>query len=279
MSARVRLHLRQTLTAKSLGYDEMALKPCSLPALLERSGLADDWVPPHGLRSRRTRAKRRARLFQRAMRQSNGTSDERHEGPVVVANTYEYRKLQDDGEVRVMLLLPAKSMGEPLRCTLVHQQLDRTSFEALSYVWGSTEVSQALCCDGKHLHITRNLDTALRYLRHKRHARRLWVDAVCINQIDMVEKSVQIRLMTSIYSKAERCVIWLGESDKDLKRTIRAVKALHLLASTDRIGLQPSKRLELYVYMVKTVSSVRFRLTIVRGRDSYSNSNEDFPST
>lgn len=40
--------------------------------------------------------------------------------------------------------------------------------------------------------------------------RELWVDAVCINQADLKERSPQVLLMSTIYSSA-RCVnIWLG---------------------------------------------------------------------
>ncbi|PMD44844.1 heterokaryon incompatibility [Hyaloscypha variabilis F] len=40
----------------------------------------------------------------------------------------------------------------------------------------------------------------------------LWVDAICINQKDDVEKATQISLMKEIYSFAEEVVIWLGFS-------------------------------------------------------------------
>jgi hypothetical protein len=38
----------------------------------------------------------------------------------------------------------------------------------------------------------------------------LWVDAVCINQLDPVEKGHQVAQMGRIYENAERVVVWLG---------------------------------------------------------------------
>jgi hypothetical protein len=59
------------------------------------------------------------------------------------------------------------------------------------------------------LPITRNLSNALRYL-FERNERQLWVDAICINQQDDVERGNQVGLMGRIYSSAKKVVVWLG---------------------------------------------------------------------
>jgi hypothetical protein len=43
----------------------------------------------------------------------------------------------------------------------------------------------------------------------------LWVDAICINQEDDVEKSSQVILMRDIYQAAEETLVWLGEAADD----------------------------------------------------------------
>ncbi|OAL07129.1 hypothetical protein IQ06DRAFT_288897 [Phaeosphaeriaceae sp. SRC1lsM3a] len=58
--------------------------------------------------------------------------------------------------------------------------------------------------------ITRNLDIALRHLRNPCESRLMWVDALCIHQLDKVEKSSQVAMMGKIYSFAIRVLIWLG---------------------------------------------------------------------
>jgi hypothetical protein len=42
----------------------------------------------------------------------------------------------------------------------------------------------------------------------------IWVDSICINQEDEVEKSCQIPLVATIYSRAESVIIWLGAGTK-----------------------------------------------------------------
>ena len=41
------------------------------------------------------------------------------------------------------------------------------------------------------------------------------VDAVCINQRDESEKAVQVRMMGSLYSRAEEVIVWLGPASDD----------------------------------------------------------------
>lgn len=38
----------------------------------------------------------------------------------------------------------------------------------------------------------------------------VWIDKLCINQDDLLERSQQIQLMNSIYSQATQTLIWLG---------------------------------------------------------------------
>jgi hypothetical protein len=41
----------------------------------------------------------------------------------------------------------------------------------------------------------------------------LWIDFICINQSDVLEKNHQVKRMGEIYSNASRVVAWLGEAD------------------------------------------------------------------
>lgn len=68
--------------------------------------------------------------------------------------------------------------------------------------------------------------------------RRLWVDAVCINQDDAVEKSQQVKLMHDIYTKATDVLVWLGPGTTETDSMMRAVTSFGgvlLKAGIDRI--------------------------------------------
>jgi len=42
----------------------------------------------------------------------------------------------------------------------------------------------------------------------------LWIDALCIDQDDLDERSRQVSFMKEIYQQAQHTMIWLGESDE-----------------------------------------------------------------
>lgn len=63
--------------------------------------------------------------------------------------------------------------------------------------------------DGKKFAVTENLFEALTRLRDVKKVRTLWVDAVCINQKDNTEKTVQVMMMGKIYSQASQVLVWL----------------------------------------------------------------------
>ncbi|KAH7087892.1 heterokaryon incompatibility protein-domain-containing protein, partial [Paraphoma chrysanthemicola] len=85
-------------------------------------------------------------------------------------------------------------------------------FEALSYTWGDEKADYPILIDGNVFHVRRNLYCALREIRPTSSSRILWIDAICINQNDVSERSCQVAQMGNVYSFAERVVVWLGES-------------------------------------------------------------------
>jgi len=62
------------------------------------------------------------------------------------------------------------------------------------------------------LSVTRNCFNALTSLRRPDAARSLWVDAICIDQTDVAEQSVQVKIMNKVYARGLRTVIYLGEA-------------------------------------------------------------------
>lgn len=101
-------------------------------------------------------------------------------------------------------------LGRLLPCIL--QQQD-SLFEALSYTWGEdSQPTHDLIIDGKKKTIRQNLFDALQMLRYHDRPRLLWIDAICINQEDAVEKSQQVPLMGQIYATACTVQVWLGEA-------------------------------------------------------------------
>jgi hypothetical protein len=101
-----------------------------------------------------------------------------------------------------------------------HQQLQDTQrrqtvahtsglgYEASSYVWGTPKIEFLSSTQGM---MSGRLAIALKYLRQTDSPHQIWVDALCINQQDLVEKGQQLQHMERVYSSADGVLVWLGE--------------------------------------------------------------------
>ncbi|OCK78370.1 HET-domain-containing protein [Lepidopterella palustris CBS 459.81] len=129
--------------------------------------------------------------------------------------TYPYRLLRDN-EIRLLEYLPTPNLSY----RLVHVDLNSNPrYAALSYTWGYQNSPVPISVDSHQLRIQQNLHDALHRLRHDEKARHLWVDAICINQRNEVEKNQQIRKMGNIYENAQAVLVWLGNpQNADLAR-------------------------------------------------------------
>ncbi|KAF2084285.1 hypothetical protein K490DRAFT_1867, partial [Saccharata proteae CBS 121410] len=128
---------------------------------------------------------------------------------------YTYEQLSCNDSTRLLTIYPG-SWESPLRCSLTETPFSENAvYTALSYTWGSQVTDVLLDCDGKILYITRNLANALRRIRSERIAYAFWIDAVCINQSDPLERSQQVSLMKRIYESAADVLVWLGEEAED----------------------------------------------------------------
>ncbi|KAE9376524.1 HET-domain-containing protein [Stipitochalara longipes BDJ] len=147
----------------------------------------------------------------------NNSSEERTP-PNPLANAYSYRPLDSDPAtvlIRVLELLPARRYSGidcGIECKLTHVSLSSDpTYEALSYTWGSPTNPREIAIDGVEFPVTENLFQALTHLRSRRCSRKIWIDAICINQGDISERNEQVKLMGIIYAKAQKVVVWLGE--------------------------------------------------------------------
>jgi len=95
------------------------------------------------------------------------------------------------------------------------------AYKALSYMWGSPENPHKILNSGKPVAVTANLYSALRRLRHPDRELVIWIDAVCIDQENIPERSEQVRMMTDIYYGAEEVLVWLGEETELAKAAFR----------------------------------------------------------
>lgn len=128
---------------------------------------------------------------------------------------YVYKPIRDPKSVRFLILQPGAG-SDPLIGSLRPGNLDPADvaqlppYEAISYVWGTSDRLFTLLCDGAVLPLTQSIHDALVRVRLPGRARRLWADQICINQDDVAERSQQVKLMNAVYKNASKVLVWLG---------------------------------------------------------------------
>ncbi|KAH7420175.1 heterokaryon incompatibility protein-domain-containing protein [Cadophora sp. MPI-SDFR-AT-0126] len=194
-----------------------------------------------------------------------------------------YTPLSRSESVRVLLLHPSENHSSPLLCDLLLDDRDemlldpdsKRRYEAVSYTWGDPIFSHEIIChDGTaRLAITPNVDSLLRYMRKKKDSRRLWIDAICLNQADNDEKRIQVGLMGDIYRQARKVHVWLGdghgfgeETGTESQQTDRndLPKFIGLLRAISVLKLEPVKQKSPPFSTARSPSRVSVRETILK---------------
>jgi hypothetical protein len=132
-------------------------------------------------------------------------------------------------EIRLLQLVPGAE-GEPVRVKIVYASLkDRPTYLCLSYVWGPINAHHAISIDSRDFEVRENLFQALEQLRNLKGANAdipFWIDAICIDQTNDLEKNEQVRFMKDIYSNALRVVVWMGLPTEDSELALATIRAL-----------------------------------------------------
>jgi len=119
-------------------------------------------------------------------------------------------------EIRLVVLLPAKNRSDPLYAHFAHESIyGNVAYQCLSYTWGTDEKTSELTLNGMTIAIRKNLENALRGLRNETSKTTIWIDAICIDQRNVKERSRQVSRMHQIYENADGVLVWLGEADED----------------------------------------------------------------
>lgn len=122
--------------------------------------------------------------------------------------------LEQDRTIR-LIVLPPGEYDDPIRCSIVLSALQYSDYEAVSYTWTTEDGDEAkeypIYIDEKVMMVTKNCHAALRRLRRPGSSRRLWVDAICINQLNSKERNHQVGLMKSIYREAFQVLVCIED--------------------------------------------------------------------
>lgn len=134
----------------------------------------------------------------------------------------------DTASIRLVEVLPLGPGGQ-VKCTIRHATLYTPVYTCIAYVWGPPDEIHQTTIDHKPLYIRKNLrdfleaaatlrinfleDTALsdvHELDTERCFKSLWIDALCIDQENVMERNHQVQQMGQVYPNAEQAISWMG---------------------------------------------------------------------
>jgi hypothetical protein len=139
----------------------------------------------------------------------------------------EWAPLKQSGEVRLIKLVKTSGL---MYFRLKVVRLDENPvFKAVSYEWGPNDKQGGykVIVDGASKFIRKNLAEFLLKLRdHDPNVFSywMWIDQICIDQMDLHEKSRQVTQMDRVFRQAEEVIVWLGNSDSHDEETIKSMQ-------------------------------------------------------
>ncbi|CAG8975923.1 hypothetical protein HYALB_00007051 [Hymenoscyphus albidus] len=158
-----------------------------------------------------------------------------NEAESVLPSSPVYNKCLERSEIRLIYLEAVLDQDLPIHvCLEVYEHELCPEYETVSYTWASEDGDNNRA---QPIYIgpfwdvilqTRNFTALLRYLRPSRGFRLVWIDAISINQRDLVERNNQVARMGDIYRACTRTIVWLGHDLVDRKATARKKVPLEL---------------------------------------------------
>jgi len=155
--------------------------------------------------------------------------------------------LYDKQSIRLLRYLSPEKPQLPLRFELrAFDLLKCPPYAALSYTWLNPFLNghpgcmidknwdsrtRIIYCNDETVSILPNLHEALQELVVCHGLFRLFIDALCINQNDEIEKANQVRLLAKVFANAEHCICWLGPADETMETCTTAVRTFHQILS------------------------------------------------
>ncbi|KAG9228606.1 heterokaryon incompatibility protein-domain-containing protein [Amylocarpus encephaloides] len=120
-------------------------------------------------------------------------------------------------DIRLVSFTVPDDPGMSIRCTTSTTSLStaiKSKFKALSHIAENHGGGRrTLILNGERTWVATDLDTALRML-HNHEQNLVWVDALCTNQNDEVEKVQQANLMPRIFAQADVVFAYVGDSSR-----------------------------------------------------------------
>lgn len=125
---------------------------------------------------------------------------------------HEYRPL-DLGSQQIRLLRVRRAADSVVSCeTTVFDLHEAPEYSALSYMWGAPAPTNEILVDAALFGVRANLFRFLEAFAEEQ-SEYLWIDQICINQSDDLERNHQVGLMSRIYGQCASVIVWLSDPE------------------------------------------------------------------
>lgn len=94
---------------------------------------------------------------------------------------------------------------------------DAPKYRALSYAWSDPNPLHTFHMGDASLLIRQNLYSFLNTYDRPGY---IWIDQVCINQKDKVERNHQVGMMAGVYNKCQQVIVWLGSDTPEARQAV-----------------------------------------------------------
>lgn len=150
-------------------------------------------------------------------------------------------------------------------------------YYALSYTWGPPVMGSeeyprddraSIRLNDQPFAVSSNLYDALLQLHESYPGVLFWIDAICINQENRAEREAQVAIMDQIYRRADKVIIWLGQSKPGIQKGVDLVRLYARVGLPLLLRLVESKTLAPGTDLEKPGSLDRFGLPPLTREDA-----------
>ena len=149
------------------------------------------------------------------------------------ANNKDFQHPWIDSEVQVRLLRIdsfGSGASKEVKCSLQVVSvvnLPKVDYVALSYFWGEARTQNdvhQITVDKQEYWVRTNLWTFFQSARNLDHSLPIYIDAICLNQLDSEEREHQVKLMSEVYGHANHAHVWLGSLEVGQDENLRLLR-------------------------------------------------------
>jgi hypothetical protein len=156
----------------------------------------------------------------------------------LLPTNYSWRRPNSE-QAEIVLRVHQRNVLVPGEDEIANEWIAQTEYAALSYTWGPRTPTRRVYVAGllkastkkldwTYIDIRDNLYQILCHFRdeyaHLDGRTLLWIDQLCINQNDVIERSHQVNFMSRIYKRASYVIAWLG-STSELTKAVKTIVA------------------------------------------------------